>query len=312
MSIIVKEQIRNRIKAELSNCNDSFTLISAYCKLSAVRFIDSIVFDRPLKKRIIVRMRPIDLIKRSTDLELYPYCANNGWELYFKTDLHAKLYFFDNTRFIIGSSNATSSGLILNDKGNFEMAVIGKAKSDDCQLVLDLIQESTRMTDAIYAVMKKYIEPLMIETRQEEYEEWPYDVTQLFSPDLSSLNIEDFPPCENPFHESSAAEFLDISPNADIAEITSAFSTKKCYQWLIKLLADDEDHKMQFWEVKNAINSALIGEHSIRDARDCLSRLQQWIEALELSEVGVDLPGRHSHRFFLRTGILKAKSDSSY
>ena len=123
MPILISQQILDRICAELSNITESFTLISAYCKTPLVEYLDTFI-DRPLVKNLIVRLKPEDILAGATDIELYPYCKEHGWSMFFRLDLHAKTYIFDNLRCVLGSANATSSGLSIGGIGNYEMGVL--------------------------------------------------------------------------------------------------------------------------------------------------------------------------------------------
>ena len=86
MSILVSQKILNRIRDELSRTTESFLLISAYCKLPLVKYFDTCISNANIniENKLIVRFRPEDITSGASDLEIYPYCRNNGWKLYFR------------------------------------------------------------------------------------------------------------------------------------------------------------------------------------------------------------------------------------
>ena len=112
MSILLSDKLLKCISEELSELKESVLIISAYCKLPLIKYFDSCIKNVNADKTLVVRFRPDDIISGSSDLELYSYCKDNGWKLYFRLDLHAKTYVFDRIRCIIGSANATSRAQI--------------------------------------------------------------------------------------------------------------------------------------------------------------------------------------------------------
>ena len=191
MPILISQQILDRICTELSNITESFTLISAYCKTPLVEYLDTFI-DRPLVKNLIVRLKPEDILAGATDLELYPYCKEHGWSMFFRLDLHAKTYIFDNLRCVLGSANATSRGLSIGGVGNYEMAVLNEIDDSDRQQVRNLFRSSVRMTDALYADMKTAISSMESQHTPRASAKWPEEINQFFHPDFSLLFSEDF------------------------------------------------------------------------------------------------------------------------
>ena len=302
MPILISQQILQRICEELAKSTESFTLISAYCKLPLVEYLDSFVETQRLVKNLIVRMRPEDILSGATDLELYPYCRDHGWSLYFRLDLHAKTYIFDNLRCVLGSANATSNGLNIGGVGNYEMAVANEIDADDRQQVRNLFKSSVRVTDAIYQAMKEAIESTQLERDGGPMGKWPQEINQLFQEDFSIVLSEDFPSCPDPGMASSEdLVFLNTIPNAGRTEIKKAFLDTKCYHWLRKLLRERPEHEIYFGAATAALHDIILNDPKPyrRDVKILLANLLGWITALQVEEIGVDRPN-HSQRIFLR------------
>ena len=149
MSILVSQKILDRIRDELSTSTESFLLISAYCKLPLVRYFDSCIANTGIEKKLVVRFRPDDIAFGASDLEIYPYCRDNGWKLYFRMDLHAKTYVFDRLRCIIGSANATGNGMNIGGCGNYEMATACELADKDVQALDLLLRGAVEMNDKL-------------------------------------------------------------------------------------------------------------------------------------------------------------------
>lgn len=302
MPILISHQILQRICEELSNSTESFTLISAYCKIPLVQHLDTVIDNRPLVKNLIVRMRPEDILAGATDLELYPYCKEHGWSMFFRLDLHAKTYIFDNLRCVLGSANATSSGLSIGGVGNYEMAALNEIDENDRKQVRNLFSSSVRMTDSIYESMMNAINTMETHHTQQAPTKWPEEISHYFHPDFSLLFSEDFPSCADPM-TASAEEliFLNTFPGAGSDEIKQAFQESKCYQWLMNLLLEQEGHEIFFGAATAALHSVILNDPRPyrKEVKLLLANLLGWITALDVQGIGIDRPN-HSQRIFLR------------
>lgn len=296
MSILVSQKILDRIREELSTSTESFLLISAYCKLSLVKYFDSCIIHTNIEKKLVVRFRPDDIASGASDLEIYPYCRNNGWRLFFRMDLHAKTYVFDRLRCIIGSANATSNGMNIGGRGNYEIATACILADKDVRDLDLLLRGAIEMNDTIYNVMKNTVEEygsLISNSTQ-----WPKEITDMFLPDYSILFAEDFPCCS---HYANATSddlvFLNISCGATKVELAKAIRTAKCYLWLLNLVKKQSPQEMYFGALSAALHNTLLNEPKPyrKEVKQLLSNLLTWIDELEIDELRIDKPN-HSQR----------------
>lgn len=296
MSILVSQKILDRIRDELSASTESILLISAYCKLPLVQYFDSCITTSGIEKKLVVRFRPDDIAFGASDLEIYPYCRDNGWKLYFRMDLHAKTYVFDRLRCIIGSANATGNGMNIGGCGNYEMATVCELAEKDIHALDLLLRGAVEMNDIIYAIMKETV------TNQNSAitssTQWPKVITDMFLPDYSILFAEDFPACPHP--ESATNDdllFLNLSIGATKAEIAKAMRSAKCYLWLLNLIKEQETQEMYFGAVTATLHSALLNDPKPyrKDVKQLVSNLLFWIDELEINELRIDRPN-HSQR----------------
>lgn len=302
MAILISNEILTKICEELSKSTESFTMISAYCKLPLVEYFDTRIRKNGLSKNLIVRMRPDDILSGATDLELYPYCKAHGWYLYFRLDLHAKTYIFDNLRCIVGSANATSSGLSIGGVGNYEMASVNEIDANDRQTVNHLFKSSVCITDSIYEAMKKCIDDACASGSKPDRVGWPNSIMDLFRPDFSLMFSEDFPPCSDP--SKAGAEdllFLNTISVADGVEIKRAFMASKCYQWLLNLLKHQEKQELFFGAATDALHNVILNDPKPyrKDVKLLLANLLSWIMYLECEDIIIDRP-HYSQRISLK------------
>ena len=297
MSILISQEILASIHDQLVASTESFLLVSAYCKLPLVRYFDSCITNSNLKKKLVVRFRPDDIASGSSDLEIYPYCKNNGWQLFFRLDLHAKTYVFDRLRCIVGSANATSKGLSLGGTGNYEIATACTLSESDRSALKRLLLGAVEMNDFIYQTMQS---SLASHTNSDPHTDaWPTEITSLFVPNYSVLFAEDFPQCEHPA-EATTDDLLFLNlflSVADPTNIAQALRHTKCYLWLVNLLEKQNNHEMYFGAITANLHEVLLNDPKPfrKDVKRLLSNLLTWITDLKMAEFYIDVP-HHSQR----------------
>lgn len=291
MSLLISREILERIRDELSRTVDSFLLISAYCKLPLVKFFDSCILNPNVEKKLVVRFKQDDILSGASDLEIYPYCKRHGWKLYFRLDLHAKTYIFDNVRCIVGSANATGNGLSVSDTGNYEISAACLLEDKDIKTLNLLLLGAVEMNDEIYDLMNT---TLLNQTSNASNFGWPNSITNLFAPDYSLLFAEDFPACSHP-RELSADDlaFLDLPASATTEMIRYSFENSKCFCWLSALIKNQVSQEMYFGAMTAALHNTLLNEPKPyrKEVKELLSNLLNWIVDLDILELQVDRPG---------------------
>lgn len=291
MSLLISREILERIRDELSRTVDSFLLISAYCKLPLVKFFDSCILNPNVEKKLVVRFKQGDILSGASDLEIYPYCKRHGWKLYFRLDLHAKTYIFDNVRCIVGSANATGNGLSVSDTGNYEISAACLLEDKDIKTLNLLLLGAVEMNDEIYDLMNT---TLLNQTSNASNFGWPNSITNLFAPDYSLLFAEDFPACSHP-RELSADDlaFLDLPASATTEMIRYSFENSKCFCWLSALIKNQVSQEMYFGAMTAALHNTLLNEPKPyrKEVKELLSNLLNWIVDLDILELQVDRPG---------------------
>lgn len=291
MSILVSQNILKNICDELSRSTESFLLISAYCKLPLVKYFEECITNQNIEKKLIVRFRPEDINVGASDLEIYPYCKEHGWKLYFRLDLHAKTYVFDRLRCVIGSANATSSGLNIGGVGNYEIATACELNESDLRTLDLLLLGAVEMTDYIYNKMKQELDA--VKSSNNKNIVWSSEINELFPPDYSLLFSEDFPSCQHP--ETATHEdliFLNINSNPTTDNIKLAFTNSKCYKWLLDLVKKQDSKEMYFGAITANLHNVLLNDPKPyrKDVKQLLSNLLSWIEDLQISELHIDRP----------------------
>ena len=304
MSLLISQKILDRIRDELAQSTESFLFISAYCKLPLIEFFNSSILDTAIEKKLVVRFRPDDILSGASDLEIYPYCKRHGWKLYFRLDLHAKTYIFDNIRCIVGSANATGSGLSVSGTGNYEISAACLLEPIDIKTLELLLLGVVEMNDEIFSRMNK---ALSDQTSNPSNFQWPSSITDLFVPDYSLLFAEDFPACPHPNHLSADdLAFLDLPASATTEMIRCAFEHSKSFRWLSALIKSQASQEMYFGAMTAALHNVLLNEPKPyrKEVKELLSNLLNWVVDLDISELQVDRPGYSQRVRYMQGAIL--------
>lgn len=291
MSILLSDKLLKCISEELSELKESVLIISAYCKLPLIKYFDSFIKNVNADKTLVVRFRPDDIISGSSDLELYSYCKDNGWKLYFRLDLHAKTYVFDRIRCIIGSANATSRGMHLGGTGNFEVSAACQLDNNDQEILRKLLFGSVEMNDDIFMNMQDYLKNHVAMKRKTVI--WPDSIETLFPKDYSVLFSEDFPDCVHPYTaRNEDFLFLGVDTSVSDEEMIILFKRSKCYLWLLDTIRKKPSMQMSFGELSKHLHSSILNDPKPyrKDVKQLLGNLLNWITDFDIEEIKIERP----------------------
>ena len=304
MSLLSTHEVKQKIIDEVSQASDNLQIISAFCKLQAIKFIDENI-SRPIKsKKLMVRFLLSDILNGATDFELYDYCKANGWQMYVRFDLHAKTYIFDRKRCILGSANLTSKGLGLSLHGNYELSSFATVDDSDLKKIDTLFDNAILMTDELYAEMKS--DYGIAQNHQAPFKtfKWNTSIEQKFNPKFDLLFTYDFPSTPAPnFSDVNTFEFLEIGYIPSQEELKQAFRWSKAYLWLQNYISSCPEKASYFGGVTEALHDTFVNDPKPyrKEVKDLLANLLGWIQALNMEDIAIDRPN-HSQRIKLANG----------
>lgn len=295
MAILISDDILKKITSNLPKCTESFTVVSAYCKKELLEYFDFYLHNN-VNKSLLVRFRPDDILSKATDFSIYEYCCLHGWKMYVRFDLHAKTYIFDNLKCIIGSANATNSGLSLCGIGNYEMAAAFQLEPKDIIAINSLIDSSLRIDRKTYNLMEKFLEKNKCNEKISSITRWPNEIENMINYDFSVLFSEDFPQMSPKEMDKHTSETVQCSA----AKLKNDFVHSKCYMWLITLLKEKNDHTIFFGELAEKLHNVLLREPKPyrKNVKILLRNLLEWVIFFDCSDVVIDIPN-HSQRIRL-------------
>ena len=299
MSLLTTAEAKNIIAEQTSLATQHLQIVSAFCKTTALEFIDTNIKKPISDKKILVRFLLSDLISGATDFDLYDYCKANGWKLFIRFDLHAKTYIFDRKRCVLGSANLTSSGMGINFHGNYELSCFADVDEADIQKVDTLFDNAILVTNELYEVMKRdYEKAQENKASSEKAPRWSVAIERKFNPPTDVLFTFDFPTISSPdMSDVNCFEFLEFKQLPSKEELKQAFRWSKAFLWLYNILSKAPEQTMYFGAVTAELHNMLINDPKPyrKEVKELLSNLLGWIQALGMDEISIDVPN-HSQR----------------
>lgn len=304
MSLLTTSETKNKIAEQVSIATDTLQIISAFCKVSAVEFIDENIRNTLKEKKLLVRFLLNDIINGATDFSLYKYCKTHGWQMYIRFDLHAKTYVFDKCRCILGSANLTSKGMGFKLHGNYELSSFAEIDTDDLRKIDCLFDNSILMTEELYNYMKTEYEEAKIQSSKfTGATKWSGLIENQFSPKIDMLFTYDFPTSRIPnYQDITCFEFLEMECIPSKDELITAFRWSKALLWLYNFVNSCNNKTSYFGEITAKLHNDLINDPKPyrKEVKELLSNLLGWIEALEIDIITIDAPN-HSQRIRANT-----------
>lgn len=298
MSILFSNEILDAISKELKSASESVRIITAYCKENTFNRLDECINGSIRDKKLLVRFRMDDILNGSTDFTVVERGINKGWEVYIRFDLHAKTYIVDNKRGLIGSANATNSGLSIGKTGNMEMATLVDVEPKDIEKIDKLFEGAIRVDDAILLNMKEQFKAVE-EQKGAKRHSWDDTIMKLFSPHIETLFSYELPE-DFDLKPGEYFQFLDENYDGNKDNLKETFRWSNAYLWLLESLRS-HNGCMYFGELAANLHDAVVSDPKPyrRDVKIMLANLLKLIEELDMEEIVIDRPN-YSQRVSLK------------
>ena len=298
MGLLFSDEIKNQLEVQLRQTTNDIHIVSAYCKKSAIQFVEKCIENPMQSKKLMVRFAYDDIINGASDLEVYDFCRNNGWKLYMRLDLHAKTYIFDKMRCIIGSANLTSRGISIIDNANYEIALLTSVSDDEMFRIESLFENAVLITDEMYDLMKECIKKR--NDKVQASSDWSDKILSLFNPKIEVLFTYDFPNCSSlSCLKKDSLDFLALSPGWTTETVKEAFVKCNAYRWLKSVLEQKPNRGIYYGELSSLIHNAIINDPKPyrKDVKELQSNLLNWIIELDIQEIKIERP---NHSQFIK------------
>ena len=298
MAILFSSEIMDTVIKELHKATDSVQIITAYCKEKTFKYLDAEIGSDVKEKRLLVRFRLDDVIKGSTDFGVIDYGLKHGWKVFVRFDLHAKTYIVDNKRGLVGSANATNSGLNIGKSGNMEMAAFVDVEPADIEKISNLFKDAILIDEDILMNLKRQFDSVKKTDNADGYS-WDSSIMSLFNPHIETLFSYELPE-DFELKKGEYFQFLDESFDGNKEKLKELFRWSNSYLWLLDTLRDNEG-SMYFGALSAALHIAVVSDPKPyrKDIKQMLANMLKLIEELKMDEVMIDRPN-YSQRVSLK------------
>lgn len=302
MSILFSNEILDSVKKELQSATTSVRIITAYCKEASFKYLNSCISNGVVDKKMLVRFRMDDILKGSTDFSVVKSGIDSGWKVFIRFDLHAKTYIVDNKRGLVGSANATNSGLSIGKNGNMEIATMVDIEAKDIEKIDKLFNDAIKVDNDLLLKMKTQIDEVKMPGAKETHS-WDASITTLFNPHIDTLFSYEMPE-DFKLVDGEQFPFMDETFTGDIEKFKESFRWSNAYLWLMTTLEENEGC-LYFGSLTEKLHNAMISDPKPyrKDVKLMLANLLRLIEELEMEEIIIDRPN-YSQRVRLATVVV--------
>ena len=261
IDILLTDEIEGVLQAELSTCKTEVNIVTAFCKVSTLKLLDSFI-TKKIRKRLLVRFLPSDISSGATDKEIYDYCIRNNWDLFIDNNIHAKTFIFDHIKCVVGSANVTNKGIGLSINSNKEASTFFELNEDSYLKILSLYRDAVVLDEAIYNEIINAKDDTII-VKLGEF--------KLKKRKIECLMCEDFP-----------------NSSTDVVELYNL----KSYKWLVEFLKNKENKQSYFGEITESMHNIFVRDPRPyrKDIKEHLVDLLNSIKRLKIKEIEISKP----------------------
>ena len=307
-SLINAVSVQQWLSQSIANAPD-VTLCSAYIRSEALRHLLAMAPNGQSGK-VLVRWQIGDLISGASDLETFEICQSRGLKLFMRLDFHGKVYSISPYGVIVGSSNATLSGLGLRPDSNTEASTLVACSPLNMDLVEGFFRGATEVTEQIVAAIRVALNAVQDSTVS--MVEWPESVLNLLGPtsDVSGLLVSEclwstadgFGSNAHDLQFQHDLSLLGVRHDDEPQRIRAALTKCSLYRWLINILRHQPGNFLYFGRLSALLQEALLDDPTPtrRDVKDLLQCLLFWIQKFASEDLVVDRPN-YSQRVTLTT-----------
>lgn len=299
MSLLTTSEAKNKIAEQVKSATTHLHIVSAFCKIPAIEFIDNNIQNSAMEKKLLVRFLLSDILNGVTDFSLFEYCKTHGWKMYVRFDLHAKTYIFDRKRCVLGSANLTTRGMGINFHGNYELSSFAEIDEADLNKIDSLFDNAILLTDELYERMKlEYENAKQKSIDMSAPPQWDSAIEQEFKPIIDTLFTYDFPISSAPdYNNVNCFEFLELNHIPTKNELKEMFRWCNAFLWLYNFISNSPEKTSYFGAITAELHNTLINDPRPyrKEVKELLSNMLGWIQELGMDEFVIDVPN-HSQR----------------
>lgn len=256
--------------------------------------------------RILVRWRLNDFHAAASDFDAYEVALSHGMAVYMRLNFHGKVYSIPPRGVIVGSANATLSGLGLARASNAEICTLAHCDDGNRQMINGLYASATLVDRALFSDLKAAYEQNVLDKYCDN--EWPEKIVSRLSRKrtVTSLLVDEClwggpnwlmsPPSESASIMRHDQALLGIFPNGASDFLSQAslkvnFQSTAIYHWLIGSI-ERNGCEIYFGQLSVLLHSILADDPtpSRQGVKQLLQNLLAWVHVLATEEITIDRP----------------------
>ena len=294
----------------MPRCDGPVDICSAYLRSEA---FSAIVAEIPARNpgRVLVRWRLGDIIAKASNFEAYEVAVSKGMKFYMRMDFHGKVYSLPPNGIIVGSANATLSGLGIAKYANEEICTLVAPNVQNNLIIDGLFEGATRVTPELFAELNRALE--LANSELSVSAEWPSAVMALIQKSRSPARLfvgECFwgaprwltegghTLTDEEIHDQNLLGLIGVDRVTRIGLHLAQrqFIQSAHFCWLLRAVTN-AGGEAYFGGLSAALHSALLDDPlpSRKEVKQLLQNLLEWVSALALTEILIDRPN-HSQR----------------
>jgi hypothetical protein len=255
--------------------------------------------------RILTRWQLVDLNSGASDLNSYVLAKKFGFKFFVRQNFHGKVFSIQDTGILIGSANATLSGLSIGIEGNSEACILAPPHDYNRKFIDDLFRDSVEIDDFLFTQIKNFY--LTIDTETNQHTCWPAELKAKLQTDkFSDRLLTSECPISRPRLSDSGLFLITAENDKNLlgahnlltsrCAIAAMFKSLKVHHWLVRILKQAAG-EMYFGEATEQLHRALLDDPAAYrgDVKVMLQTLLSWYELLPECGIVIDRPG-HSQR----------------
>jgi hypothetical protein len=294
------------LAAGIADFSGSVSLCSAYLRAQA---LEALLAARGpgLGGRVLVRWQLADLLAGASDLRAYEVAKAAGLQFWVRLDFHGKVFCVPDRGIVVGSANATLSGLGLRSQSNEEVCTLVPSAPANLAHIERLFTGAVMVDDQLFAEISAAVHAASQLEELSGCMEWPeslFNRLQVLSPVEQLLASDclwsDPVPSSNGLIDvldDRDRQLLSLSRahlTVDIAAVR--FRQTKVFRWLKQCL-ERAGGQQFFGALTRELHDSLLDDPVMdrRDVKVLLQHILAWCEALPAAGVLIDRP-QHSQR----------------
>lgn len=251
--------------------------------------------------KVLARWQLGDLIVGASDLSVYELCKEFSWDFHIKLNFHGKVFWVPESGILVGSANATSSGLGLKSNSNSEVGTVVSQSAENIQIVNSLFADSILVTDELFNNLKKTVDA---HEKERDKLSWPRSILNVI--DKVDYSSEKF------FHsECLQTSGVDIFNGVNLRDdlviadlsllgllngnlsknlLVELFIAGKLFKWVYATV-EKNGGTLSFGGLTAALHNALLEDPAPyrKDVKKLVQNLYSWIKLSGPSATSIEI-----------------------